>query len=110
LDTGGNVFGGFTPLQWESGHGEYKCADRLESSFHAENPHNTLARKFALKAEKKRYAICCGPSPGPAFGYEDGLFVHDNYSANTSGNTCLGDTNDTGVNGTSFSRVHPPSR
>jgi hypothetical protein len=100
LDTDGNVFGGFTPLQWESPRKEkWKCDDSLKSFlFTLKNPHNIPARKFALKAEKKPHAIRCDPSWGPAFGYND-LAVYDNCNANTDSFTALGIayTNDTGL-------------
>jgi hypothetical protein len=52
LDTGGNIFGGFTPLQWESPpEDSWKCDDSLKSFvFTLKNPHNIPARKFALVA------------------------------------------------------------
>jgi hypothetical protein len=51
LDTDGNVFGGFTPLEWDSeSYLNYKCDDSLKSFlFTLKNPHNMPARKFALK-------------------------------------------------------------
>jgi hypothetical protein len=47
LDTGGNVFGGFTPLEWESlgGKCKCKCEDSLKSFiFTLKNSHNTRQR------------------------------------------------------------------
>jgi hypothetical protein len=98
LDTGGNVFGGFTPLQWESGC-KLKCDDSLKSFlFTLKNPHNTPARKFALKAENKEDAICCDSECGPYFA---DLYVSGNCSANTDSYTSLGNAhaNDTGLKG-----------
>jgi hypothetical protein len=87
LDTGGNVFGGFTPLQWESRTSDsWKCDDSLKSFvFTLKNPHNIPARKFALKAEKKQQAVR--------------RFWIDDCNANTDSSTSLGhtDTNDTGL-------------
>jgi hypothetical protein len=58
-DTDGNVFGGFTPVKWESGN-KYKGDDSLRSFlFTLRNPHGVPPRKFALKAEEKHNAICC---------------------------------------------------
>jgi hypothetical protein len=95
LDTDGNVFGGFTPLQWKSGD-KWKCDDSLKSFlFTLENPHNMPARKFALKAEKKQHAICCDSSYGPKFG---DISVDDNWNANTRSNTWFGNTY-TGLDG-----------
>jgi hypothetical protein len=61
LETVGNVFGGFAPLQWESdSSGEDKYDHSLKSFlFTLKNPHNIPARKFALNAEKKQRAIRC---------------------------------------------------
>jgi hypothetical protein len=36
LDTGENVSGGFTPLQWESRYGKWKCDESVKSFFHLE--------------------------------------------------------------------------
>jgi hypothetical protein len=103
LDTGGNVFGGFTPLAWESRTINcLKCDDSLKSFlFTLKNPRNTPARKFALKAERKEDAIFCGSWYGPAFGNGDGITVRDNCNANTDSWTDLGVayTNDTGLDG-----------
>jgi hypothetical protein len=57
LDTEGNIFGGFTPLKWESGNG-WRADDSLKTFlFTLNDPHNIAARRFALKAEAKRYAM-----------------------------------------------------
>jgi hypothetical protein len=100
LDTRGNVFGGFTPLQWESPpRGKDKCDDSLKSFlFTLKNPHNIPARKFALMAETKQRAICCFPSCGPVFG---DMIVYGNCNTNTTNSTSLGYTyaNDTALDG-----------
>jgi hypothetical protein len=97
LDTNGNIFGGFTPVKWESEHG--LKADRSQKSFlfTLKNPDNIPARRFALKAEKKHLAISCDSGWGPTFGNDMG--VSDNCNANTGSNTYLGRayTNDTGL-------------
>jgi hypothetical protein len=93
LDTNGNIFGGFTPVEWES-RPEYpywKADASLKSFlFTLKNPHNFPGRRFALKAEKKDEAIWC---------------FYDNYNANTDSFTCnFGTryTNDTGLDGMMF--------
>jgi hypothetical protein len=60
-DTKGNIFGGFTPVKWESpASGKWKGDDSLRSFlFTLRNPHGVPPRKFALKAERKEYAIWC---------------------------------------------------
>jgi hypothetical protein len=108
LDTGGNVFGGFTPVQWESPPGlsyKYKCDDSLRSFlFTLKNPHNIPARKFALKAEKKQSAIKGGFWWGPIFG-DNEIAVCSNCNAqispltNTGTNLGHAYTNDTGLDG-----------
>jgi hypothetical protein len=100
----GNIFGGFTPLEWESRvwNGKYndednrwKCDDSLKSFlFTLKNPQNTLASKFALKAERKQYAILCDSSQGPAFG---GIGISNDCNANTDSGTYLGEAYTTGV-------------
>jgi hypothetical protein len=68
LDTKGNIFGGFTPVEWESGpvHGK---ADQSQKSFvfTVKNPHNLSARRFCLKSDKKHQAISCNSGSGPDF-------------------------------------------
>jgi hypothetical protein len=103
LDTAGNVFGGFTPVEWESGAYHLKADDSLRSFlFTLKNPHGVPGRRFALKAEMKWRAICCDSACGPFFGNE--ILVFDNSNANTDSCTCLGTvyTNDTGLKGTVF--------
>jgi hypothetical protein len=87
-DTEGNIFGGFTPVKWEPGpsKGKFKTDPSLKSFlFTLRNPHKVPARKFALKAEKKDFAILCGSSYGPHF---CDIFVSDNCNANTRSTTC----------------------
>jgi hypothetical protein len=89
LDTDGNVFGGFTPVEWESrtksphykgdnNYGKWKGDDSLQSFlFTLRNPHGVQPRKFALKAGKKDKAIYCRSNLGPDFGGID-MVVKDN--------------------------------
>jgi hypothetical protein len=98
LDTEGNIFGGFTPVEWES----RSCskADDSEKSFlfTLKNPHNIAPRRFALNPAKKHQAIYCDSTCGPRF-YD--ITVNDNCNANTNSYTYLGTayTNDTELNG-----------
>jgi hypothetical protein len=98
LDTNGNVFGGFTPVEWESPKpGCSKADDSLRSFlFTLRNSHNIPARRFALKAEEKSQAILCHSQC--ALHFSD-MGVSDNCNANTRSWTCLGNvyTNDTGL-------------
>jgi hypothetical protein len=69
-DTDGNVFGGFTPVEWESRtRNFYKGDDSLRSFlFTLRNPHGVPPRKFALKERMKKYAIWCYSGLCAAFG------------------------------------------
>jgi hypothetical protein len=77
LDTKGNIFGGFTPLEWESRvfNGKrglesncWKGDEKGESFiFTLKNPENIAARKFPLKPEFKNFAINCHSKWGPRF-------------------------------------------
>jgi hypothetical protein len=102
-DTEGNIFGGFTPVEWESSN-SYKADPSLKSFlFTLKNPHNFPAKKFALKAEKKHDAIYCASSRGPYFC--GGIAVRHNCNANTDSYTeYFGDgyANDTGLAGSTF--------
>jgi hypothetical protein len=101
LDTKGNIFGGFTPLEWESRTSwpYFKADDSLKSFlFTLKTPHNIPSSRFALKAEMKHKAIGCYSGCGPWFGDYD-IVVSDNCDANTGSFTSLGYTytNDTGL-------------
>jgi hypothetical protein len=60
----GGIFGGFTPVEWESGD-EWKV-DYSQKSFlfTMKNPHNIPARRCGLKAERKGEAIDCNSEQG----------------------------------------------
>jgi uncharacterized protein YdcH (DUF465 family) len=106
LDTKGNIFGGFTPVKWESrewnrqenGKNCLKADESLKSFlFTLKNPHNFPARRFALKAESKHAAILCHSESGPIFA--GGIFVHADCNSIAHNSTQLGNcyTNDTGL-------------
>jgi hypothetical protein len=110
-DTKGKIFGGFTPLEWESRKWNEKTgkennlpkADPSLKSFLCtlKNPHNVPARRLSLKAEEKDWAIICRSERGPRF-YDSR--VSDNCNANADSETWLGYsyTNDTGLNRKTF--------
>jgi hypothetical protein len=81
-DTEGNIFGGFTPVAWESRKGNSFKADPSQKTFlfTLKNPHNFPAKKFALKAEYKEKAIVCDSGAGPRF-WDIG--VYSDCNANT---------------------------
>jgi hypothetical protein len=103
LDTDGNIFGGFTPVEWESGFWHEKPDPSLKSFiFTLKNPHNVPARRFALKAEMKWQAIYCASECGPSFW---DIRVRHNCNRNTrSCSWQFGEsyTNDTGLAGETF--------
>jgi hypothetical protein len=108
LETKGNIFGGFTPVEWESqagslptkNDGHYGKADPSMRSFlfTLKNPHNIPARRFALKPGQRRQAIWCRSDRGPHF---VDIVVADNCNTNQDSfiqfNTHY--TNDTGMDG-----------
>jgi hypothetical protein len=74
------VFGGFTPVEWDS-HSCRKGDDSLRSFlFTLRNPHDVPPRKFALKDEKKGNAICC--RSGWCAGFGPGDIVVQNTCSN----------------------------
>jgi hypothetical protein len=101
LDGKGNIFGGFTPVEWESNvWGEHKADDSQKSFlFTLKNPHNIPARRFALKDDWKHQAICCDSKRGPCLGSD--LVVLNSCDTNTHSSTFLGSSyiNDTRLDG-----------
>jgi hypothetical protein len=97
-DTDGNVFNGFTPVEWESrvwngkqwdGNNCLKGDNSLRSFlFTLRNPQGIPPRKFALKAEEKQGAICCNSEWGSIFG--NCIVVSNNCNANRRSYTLLG--------------------
>jgi hypothetical protein len=101
LDTNKNIFGGFTPVAWESDR-KFKADPSLKNFlFTLKNPHNVPARRFALKAERKRKPSFCNSEGGR---HCDDIYVFDNCDVNTDSYAFLGCsyTNDTGLNGKTF--------
>jgi hypothetical protein len=102
LDTDGNIFGGFTPVEWDCS-GNFKADPSLKSFlFTLKNPHNFPPQRFALQPEKKYQAIVCRSDCGPYF---SDIGVSNNCNTNTkSFADCFGDnyTNDTELDLTSF--------
>jgi hypothetical protein len=102
LDTKGNIFGGFTPMEWDSRSGNHADPSLNSFLFTLKIPHNLPGGRFALIAERKNRAIWCISDYGPGF-WDIG--VHNNCNANTDSFTrFFGDsyTNDTGLHGETF--------
>jgi hypothetical protein len=101
-DTQGNIFGGFTPVEWDSS-GDRKGDSSLKSFlFTLKNSRGLPARKFGLKAERKNEAIYCHPSRVPHF-WDIGVWENSNAN-NESFTRLFGSSymNDTGMDGQTF--------
>jgi hypothetical protein len=102
LDTNGNIFGGFTPVEWESRISYcFKADDSLKSFvFTLKNPHDVPARRFALKVEQKQNAIYCHFGWSPCFGGGCDIAVSNHCNAHMHSYTRFGNSyaNDTGLN------------
>jgi hypothetical protein len=96
--TNDNIFGGFTPIAWNS-RNDYVADSSLQSFvFTIKNPHNLPARIFRQKDE--RYAIYDNSSLGPTFG-NCALYVCDKCQNANSSSSNLDNhyDNDTGIQG-----------
>jgi hypothetical protein len=119
LDTNGNIFGGFTPVEWDSqmptsrwdDNNCFKSDPSLKSFlFTLKNPHNVPARRFALKAEQQNQAIYCHSEYGPNFtdvGVSNKRSASTHKPSSRGGARCiesLGNsyTNDTELEGETF--------
>jgi hypothetical protein len=80
LDIEGNIFGGFTPLKWDSSGGS-KADESLKSFlFTLKNWRNVAARRFPLKTEEKHRAIYCASDRSLHF---NDMAIKDNCNENT---------------------------
>jgi hypothetical protein len=98
LDREGDVFGGFTPLKWNSSRGWVFDETRESCLFTLRNQHNCSPRRFPLKPDNQRGAISCVQGCGPHF---CDMSISNNCNENTKSFTTLGNwyVNDTGVDG-----------
>jgi hypothetical protein len=87
-----NIFGGFTPMKWESAsHYKYKVDNSSKSFIFArKNPHNIPVGRFVLMTEHKHLAISDTAKCDPSFGV--GIGVSDHCNANTTSGTWHGCT------------------
>jgi hypothetical protein len=78
LETTGNIFGGFTPVKWESlttlPH-EKADPSRTGFLFTLKNSHNFPPQRFGLNFGMEGLAIYCNCNDGPCLG---DIFVYDN--------------------------------
>jgi hypothetical protein len=106
-DVGGFIFGGFTPVEWESidwnrlpahQNNTWKCDNDLKSFlFTLKNPHNIAPRKFLLR-QPQRKAIMCNSTCGPSiYGF---VVANDSHlNTNSHSELKLDAGNDTGLDG-----------
>jgi hypothetical protein len=98
LTTQGYIFGGFSPVVWESSTGIHK-ADTSGKSFlfSLKNPRNSEPKIFPIS--NQTCSIYCNSSYGPCFGYANDICIADNCNQNTSSSTSVGVNykNDTGI-------------
>jgi hypothetical protein len=93
------IFGGYTPLSWESTTNGYKTDTNHRSFvFTIKNPHSFGCRKFGLKPDHAQYAIYIHKDYGPTFGSGHTIYVCNNCSTMNSNSMRLYDyVNDTGL-------------
>jgi hypothetical protein len=97
--TKGFVFGGFTPVAWDSSSGYKADSSQKSFLFTVKNPRGSDGRKFVMASSAN--AIRCYSSFGPTFGNNYDIYVANGCNENTSSYTNLGSafTNDTGIDG-----------
>jgi hypothetical protein len=99
MTTGGCIFGGFTPVRWDSSSGSKWDPTGASFLFSLVNPRNTPAHRFPLKTGSN--AIYCNSSYGPTFSGGHAIYISDNSNANTNSYNDLTSSyeNDTKVSG-----------
>jgi hypothetical protein len=97
--TKGFIFGGFTPIPWDSSSGHKSDNSQMSFLFTLKNSRNSEPRKFRLASAAN--AIYCHSSYGPTFGNGHDLYVSNGCDGNNSSYTNLGNgyVNDTGFEG-----------
>jgi hypothetical protein len=97
LTTAGYIFGGFTPIAWDSNSGDKADNTGKSFVFSLKNPRNTEPKIFPLSNASK--AIHCSSSCGPIFGSHYDIRVWNDCDQTTQNYTNLGGsyTNDTGI-------------
>jgi uncharacterized coiled-coil protein SlyX len=102
-DTGGSIFGLFTPVAWESRDSSEESCFKGDPSlksfvFTLKNPHNFPPRKFALKAERRHEAINCDSECGPD---DRDIWISEDCNKSNDSYSYLGHAyaNETGLDG-----------
>jgi hypothetical protein len=90
--TKGFIFGGFTPIPWDSVGGTRADGSRKSFQFSLTNPGGSAERKFGLSDSSS--TIVTSSSYGPVFGRNNDISVCDSYT-NLGGSF----VNDTGIEG-----------
>jgi hypothetical protein len=99
LSTTGCIFGGFTPVAWDSTSGYKPDPTNQSFVFRIKNRLQSEPCKFQLS--NPSCAIHCTSSNGPTFGNGHDIKVADSCNQNNSSYTNLGNgyANDTGIDG-----------
>jgi hypothetical protein len=99
LTTKGFIFGGFTPVVWDSSNAYKPDSTQTSFLFSLKNPHTSEAKKFPMKSSSN--AIYCSSLCGPTFGSRCDMSVQDRCNESTDNYTALGGAyvNDTGIDG-----------
>jgi hypothetical protein len=79
----GYIFGGFTPLSWDSGGAFKGDANGEGFVFTLKNPYGLAEQKFPLRDNQRAKAICCRRSAGPIFGGYD-IYIADQCNEDAS--------------------------
>jgi hypothetical protein len=100
LTTAGYIFGGFTPIAWDSSNAPKADNTGKSFLFSLKNPRNAEPTIFPLSNASE--AIRCYPSYGPIFAGNCDVSVVNNCDQSASSHTNLGNgyKNDTGIDGT----------
>jgi hypothetical protein len=99
LTTKDFIFGGFTPIAWDSSNSNRVDNSQQSFLFSVKDSRNSDPRSFPLV--KSSYAIYCYSAYGPIFGGNHDLLVSDCCNENTNSYTNVGYSyrNDTRLNG-----------
>jgi hypothetical protein len=97
--TKGFIFGGFTPIPWDSSNNYKSDSSQKSFIFTLKNAHNISPRTFKLS--NASYAIYCGSAYGPTFGNGHDIRLYDHFTGSTQNwtNVGTGYVNDTGIDG-----------